>query len=420
MARMGYDLPRKIKAIGSCFAISRCGAGDLANNDKCRKKQRVNNEIHVLFVSASNADEWVLTSLLASTGAGDGARVTAAASARAFFESVYSEEHFHVIVVDDRQPWSDWQAVARACAKNRPNALLTLLVAPEQAGQHESALDEGVAAIYPRNSAGMVALARLVANLVGQERSFSLRRDAQGAGAAVEGSADERERLVYAVSHDLQDPLQLARRYAEILNDDFQHELGESGSKVLGHLQFNLSRTQEMLDELLDYSRLQNAQPDRQPVDFNELFDEVAGLYRLTLDEIGGSILRQDTLPTLSVDRRQFQRVFQNLIGNAIKFRSERPLHITVRSQRVRDEWRIGVKDNGVGIAEEDARRIFGMFERGGAPDSLPGTGMGLAICKRIIQNHGGKIWVRSSPGSGSVFIFSVPQRDAEAGAPQD
>ena len=188
--------------------------------------------------------------------------------------------------------------------------------------------------------------------------------------------------------------------------------LGESGGKLLGHLQFNLTRTQEMLDELLDYSRLQNARPDKQPVDFNELLDEVTGLFKLTLDEIGGSITRQHSLPTLMVDRRQFQRVFQNLIGNAIKFRSERPLHITVRSQRVRNEWRIGVKDNGLGIPEEDAKRVFGMFERAGAADSLPGTGMGLAICKRIIQNHGGKIWVRSSVGSGSVFIFSVPQPD--------
>jgi signal transduction histidine kinase len=112
------------------------------------------------------------------------------------------------------------------------------------------------------------------------------------------------------------------------------------------------------------------------------------------------------------VDRRQFQRVFQNLIGNAIKFRGERPLHVTVRAQRVRDEWRIGIKDNGIGISEEDSRRIFGMFERGADAEDLPGTGMGLAICKRIINNHGGKIWVRSSPGSGSVFIFSIPQAD--------
>ena len=85
----------------------------------------------------------------------------------------------------------------------------------------------------------------------------------------------------------------------------------------------------------------------------------------------------------------------------------------------MRNEWRIGIKDNGIGIVEEDAKRIFGMFERGGGAEDYPGTGMGLAICKRIVQNHGGKIWVRSSLGSGSVFIFSVPQPDDAGDAPE-
>ncbi|HOP16950.1 MAG TPA: ATP-binding protein [Gammaproteobacteria bacterium] len=364
-------------------------------------------------MSASAADELVLTTLLARPDTGGGIRLSAAATAQAFFEAIYSENSYQVIVVDDRQDWSDWKSVVATCTKNRPNALLALLATPDRPEQHDAVLGEGIAVVYPRNSAGMIALSRLVGKLGTQERDFSLRQEGSPAEVAGDnGGEDERKNLVYAVSHDLQDPLQLARRYADMLNDDFQSELGESGGKLLGHLQFNLTRTQEMLDELLDYSRLQNARPDKQPVDFNELLDEVTGLFKLTLDEIGGSVTRQHALPTLVVDRRQFQRVFQNLIGNAIKFRSERPLHITVRSQRVRNEWRIGVKDNGLGIPEEDAKRIFGMFERAGAADSLPGTGMGLAICKRIIQNHGGKIWVRSSVGSGSVFIFSVPQPD--------
>lgn len=376
----------------------------------------MNTAIHLLFVSASAADETVLTTLLARDEASEDVQVVSAPSAQAFFDALYSEESFPVIVIDDQQAWSDWQGVVAACSKSRPDALQVLLVSAEQRDQREAMLGEGVAAIYPRNSAGMIALAKLVAKLGTQERGFSLRQGVNELQAATdEAGTEEREKLAYAVSHDLQDPLQLARRYADILHEDFQHELGEAGSKVLGHLQFNLSRTQEMLDELLDYSRLQNAVPDKQRVDFNELLDEVTDLYKLTLEEIGGTITRQHSLPTLMVDRRQFQRVFQNLVGNAIKFRSDRPLHITIRSQRVRNEWRIGIKDNGIGITEEDAKRIFGMFERGGAAQDYPGTGMGLAICKRIIQNHGGKIWVRSSLGSGSVFIFSVPQAEDRA-----
>jgi len=373
----------------------------------------VNADIHVLFVSASVSDGTVLTTLLARENGGEGIRLSAAPSAQAFFDAVYSEQRYQVIVVDESQSWTDWQSVVASCTKNRPSALLVLLAAHRPEPQDDS-LDAGVTAVYPRTSAGLIALASLVGKLAAQEQSFSLRREGQETAVDEERAGQEdREKLVYAVSHDLQDPLQLARRYADILNEEFESELGESGSNVLGHLQFNLTRTQEMLDELLEYSRLQNARPDRQPVDFNELLDEVVGMYKLQLDEIGGSVTRQHTLPTLVVDRRQFQRVLQNLIGNAIKFRSERPLHISVRAQRVRNEWRIGLKDNGIGIAEEDAKRIFGMFERAGAAENYPGTGMGLAICRRIIQNHGGKIWVRSSPGSGSVFIFSVPQPEA-------
>ena len=281
--------------------------------------------ISVLFVSASAADEKVLSTLLAGDEAGVGVRLRTAATAQAFYDALYSEESYQVIVLDDQQPWSDWQSVTTACSKSRPNALQVLLTDSGQPERQVAALGAGIAAVYPRNSAGLIALAKLVSRLAAQGQSFSLRQDPQASEADAEADEQEdREKLVYAVSHDLQDPLQLARRYAEILNEDFESELGDSGSKVLEHLQFNLGRTQDMLDELLDYSRLENAPPDRRPVDLNELLDEVTALYKLTLDEIGGSITRQQSLPTLVVDRRQFQRLFQNLIGNAIKFRSDK------------------------------------------------------------------------------------------------
>ena len=362
----------------------------------------------------------MLGTLLARNGAAGAAALSTASDAQQFFEALYSEEQYNIVVIDDRPRWADWHAVAAASRKYRPYALVVLLVSVEHTvEQCEHLLGDDVAAVYPRNSAGMLALARLLATLSSQQRHFSLRRDATAVEVdAEEVVREEREKLIYAVSHDLQDPLQLARRYAGILTDDYENALGDDGTKVLDHLQFNLNRTQEMLDELLDYSRLQSARPEKTPVDMNELLSEVVSLYRLTLDEIGGSVTQQHALPTLVVDRRQMLRVMQNLIGNAIKFRSERPLQVTVRAQKVRNEWRIGVKDNGIGIADDDTKRIFGMFERAGGADEHPGTGMGLAICKRIIANHGGKIWVRSSPGSGSVFIFSIPQTDDAASSP--
>ena len=357
-----------------------------------------------------------MRTLLSGEEAAPGARLLAAQTAQAFYEAIHSEASYQLVVVDEHQPWSDWQAIVSACAKGQPDALLVLMIDAGHPERQGAALAAGIAAVYPRNSAGLIALSNLISKTTARERSFSLQRELPSdAGVSEEDEHQEREKLVYAVSHDLQDPLQLARRYADILNEDFESELGDSGANVLGHLQFNLSRTQDMLDELLDYSRLDSVPAEREPVDLNELLDDVKSIYRLTLEEVGGSISCQQPLPTLVVDRRQFQRLFQNLIGNAIKFRGDSPLQVTVRSQRVRNEVRIGFKDNGIGLSEEDSKRIFGMFERVGADEDQPGTGMGLAICKRIVQNHGGKIWVRSTPGNGSVFIFSVPQADADA-----
>jgi signal transduction histidine kinase len=377
----------------------------------------VKSDTNLLLVSASSADAEVLGRLLADDVAGSDLALISAPDARRFFAAFYAEEQFQVIVIDDRCGWSDWRELASLCRKHRPNALLVIFSEPDETLLNaEDSLGEGIAAVYPRGSAGLLALARLVTTLSAQRDQFSLRMEGGDVAANADDFPDEdREKLVYAVSHDLQDPLQLARRYADILNEDYDSALGDSGAKVLGHLQFNLGRTQEMLDELLDYSRLQTSRQEFEPVDLNELLDEVIALYRLTLQEVGGTIDKQHELPTLVVDKRQFQRLFQNLVGNAIKFRSERPLEISVRAQRVGNEWRIGVKDNGIGIAEDDVQRIFGMFERAGDIEHHAGTGMGLAICKRIVANHGGRLWARSSLGEGSVFIFSIPQGDEGA-----
>lgn len=377
----------------------------------------MDDHIRVLFVSASTADATVLTQLIKRDTEAEFVSITTVAEAQVFFSAVSSERSYHAIVIDERVDWLAWRSIADECSRLRPSALLILLVSADRQDVHEQVFERHISAVYPRNSAGLIAMSSLLSRIAEQRQHFSLRLETEATEADDEERRDEeRQKLVYAVSHDLQDPLQLARRYADILDEDYQESLGDTGGKVLGHLQYNLGRTQEMLDELLDYSRLQRSQPEIEPVDFNELLDEVVSIYKLTLDDIGGRVVRQQVLPTLLVDRRQFQRVLQNLVGNAIKFRSEQPLEVSVRAQQVHKEWRIGFKDNGIGVAEADAERIFDMFERGSTVEDAPGTGMGLAICKRIVQNHGGKMWVRSTPGEGSVFIFSVPQPDGAAG----
>ena len=351
----------------------------------------------------------VLSTLLGGNPAGLLVRLTPVTGAREYFDSRRSAARFDVVVIDERQDWTDWRVLVPAPGQPGSEALVVLLAADADGATRDDALATGVGAVYPRNSAGLLGLARLLMTMASRQNGFGLDDDAAGGDAPPLSPEEEQRKLVYAVSHDLQDPLQLARRYADMLDEDFEQVLGESGAKVLGHLQFNLGRTQEMLDELLEYSRVQRSEPEKKAVDLNHLLDEVEALYALSLEEIGGKLTREQPLPTIEVDPRQFLRVLQNLVGNAIKFRADRPLNIAVRAQQVGDEWRIGIKDNGIGIREEETTRIFDMFERGTAGVDHPGTGMGLAICKRIVQNHGGRIWVRSTPGEGSVFIITVP-----------
>ena len=213
----------------------------------------MNAAIHVLLVSASVSDETVLTTLLAREQIGEGVELSAAASAQAFYDALYSEQSYQVVVVDDRQAWSDWPGIIATCAKNRPDALLALLSSVEQ--PQESALSQGVAAVYPRNSAGLIALTKLVGKLAAQERGFSLRQEAGAFDEAEEAAEEERGKLVYAVSHDLQDPLQLARRYADILNEDFEDALGACLSLFVRNLRRQTSHRATQMAEFRGIGR---------------------------------------------------------------------------------------------------------------------------------------------------------------------
>jgi signal transduction histidine kinase len=164
-----------------------------------------------------------------------------------------------------------------------------------------------------------------------------------------------------------------------------------------------------MLDDLLTFSRLGFDGAGFGMVDLNDVVQEVVQSYQTQLNEIGADVILHQ-LPTVPGDRLQLSRVMQNLIGNAIKFRSKVTLELQVGARDEADQWRISVKDNGISIAPEQLERIFGMFQRLHSSEEIPGNGMGLAICKRIVENHGGRIWARSWPGKGSSFYFTLPK----------
>ncbi|WP_419648131.1 sensor histidine kinase, partial [Thiolapillus sp.] len=168
--------------------------------------------------------------------------------------------------------------------------------------------------------------------------------------------------------------------------------------------------TQSMLDDLLEYSRLGRLEPVLVEVDLNEIVDDVTALYAHKLQELNGKIKKAD-LPTVMADRGQMVRLFQNLIGNAIKFHGRKKLVVSVTAAYKDGYWEVMVEDNGIGIDREQYRNVFTMFKRLHTEENIPGNGMGLAFCERIVTAHGGRIWVSAREGEkeGVIIHFSLP-----------
>lgn len=243
---------------------------------------------------------------------------------------------------------------------------------------------------------------------------------AEGSPGEISGQDERYQQLLYAVSHDLQEPLQLVTRHADLLKEAYSSALDAHGVRFMGNLVDNAHRMQTMLDDLLELSRLGKPAEVTREIDLNAVVDEVLAMYQPTLEEIGGTV-RKAGLPSILADKGQMSRLFQNLLGNAIKFRGDQPLTVTIGARVQGDYWELVVKDNGIGVEPARVERIFNMFDRLHSNQEYPGNGMGLALCKRIVDMHGGRIWARprAKPGSGLAVHFTLSKagpRTAEKG----
>ena len=216
------------------------------------------------------------------------------------------------------------------------------------------------------------------------------------------------EKFAYIASHDLQEPLRMVTNYTQLLQRRYQGKLDSDADEFIAYAVEGAARMRTLINELLAYSRVgtQGAPFALTPLD--GLFDEVLQGLEVTLSD-ADAVVTRDPLPELWCDPTQIARVFQNLIVNAAKFHGTDPPKIHVGARREGDEWVFSVKDNGIGIDPEYFDRIFVIFQRLQSRDQYEGTGMGLAIGKRIVERHGGRIWVESRPGAGSTFYFTLP-----------
>ena len=224
---------------------------------------------------------------------------------------------------------------------------------------------------------------------------------------ALEESNERLEHFAYATSHDLQEPLRMVSTYLQLIEERYRDTLDEDGREFIDFAVNGADRMREMIDALLEYSRVETEGQPFEPVDLDDILDEVIDDLQFRIEESEAEISR-DGLPTMHGDPDQLREVFQNLLDNAIEYSGDAPPEIHVGADRDGDRWVITVDDEGIGIDPDDQDRVFEVFQRLHTREEHDGTGIGLALCERIVERHGGEIWVESEPGEGSTFSFTL------------
>jgi PAS domain S-box-containing protein len=276
---------------------------------------------------------------------------------------------------------------------------------------HEAAFSEEDISVL-QTMADQLANAIANAQLYDQaQREIAERKRAEEALARQARALDaELERFFFVASHHLQEPLRMVTSYSQLLAQRYGDQLGPEADEYIAYMAGGAARIRDLVNDLLAYSRVTTRAEPFQPTDCAALLDSVlAGLQDVT--ERNGAVVTYNDLPTVMADTAQLGHVFQILIDNAIKFRSDRPPEIHVEADHRHDGWLFSVEDNGIGIEPQYCERIFELFQRLHTEDKYSGTGIGLAICKKIVERHDGRIWVESKPGEGSTFYFTIADR---------
>jgi signal transduction histidine kinase len=231
---------------------------------------------------------------------------------------------------------------------------------------------------------------------------------------ALKASNQDLQQFAYVASHDLQEPLRMVSSFTQLLGDRYRDELDARAQKWIGFAVDGAARMQKLIQDLLSFSRVNTHGHEFEETDLKDTVEAALENLKLAVEESGARIRTSD-LPKVRADGGQMVMLFQNLIGNSIKFCRDRSPEIRISSQRAGEHWVIRVEDNGIGIESEFADKIFVIFQRLHTREQYPGTGLGLALCKRVVQRHGGRIWVTSKPGEGTTFHISLPAGNGPA-----
>jgi hypothetical protein len=228
--------------------------------------------------------------------------------------------------------------------------------------------------------------------------------------AALSRSNADLQHFAYSASHDLQEPLRMVATYGELLQQDFAGKLGPAGDEYVSYIIRGALRLDQLLKDLRAYTVASTAgKTPAEELDANAILKKTLANLKVAMEESGASVT-SDLLPRVYIPDFQLEQLFQNLIGNAIRYRGSEPVRIHVSAVLQENEWLFSVRDNGIGIDPRYREQIFELFARLHTVSEYPGTGLGLAICQRIVERAGGRIWVESEPGRGATFFFTIPR----------
>ncbi len=221
-------------------------------------------------------------------------------------------------------------------------------------------------------------------------------------------SNEELEQFAYVASHDLREPLRMVTTFTQMLAERYEGKLNEEADQIIRFAVDGASRMERLIHDLLAFSRVGRKEKQFDLADCQSVLEAALSNLQLLIQESNATI-EVRSLPTVSADAAQLTQLFQNLVDNAIKYRSKQPPIVQIGAERQKKQWLFWVKDNGIGISPKHTDRIFMIFQRLHTRQQYSGTGIGLAMCKKIVERHGGRIWVKSEPGQGAIFYFTLP-----------
>ncbi len=259
--------------------------------------------------------------------------------------------------------------------------------------------------IVEREQAG-VSLRESESNLLIAREGFQ--KDVAAYTEELERSNRELEQFAYVASHDLQEPLRAIAGCVQILERRYHDKLDSRGRELIGHTVEGVSRLQELIEGLLAFSRVSRLGGEAQPVSLESALATAVQQLGLAIEETN-AVVEHEALPMVFGDRGRIVQLFQNVLGNALKYRAANAPHVRISTSRKENMWTIAIRDNGIGIERQYFGRVFSIFQRLHTRDEYPGTGIGLAICKRIVEHAGGAMWIESELGEGSTFYFTLP-----------